>query len=197
MLCNFLRCHPSLPFYTLPSTTMSGPSPFATGPRPEEDPLPQCPPRPPAQLWGAERAAAPPPTPVLVPRCPNPRSEAGLVPGEGGASLEDLEPHPAPAFPRGTAETQTTSLRAPLSRSPARGKPSIPRDASCQSFRRGEACWLRPPPASPSRIGKCLCVSRPHEPALSPLPPQTGRGDGSERGRCLDLPAVPLLLGFE
>lgn len=102
---------------------MSVPSPFVTGPRLGEDPLPQCPPRPPAQLLGGQRSSAPFPLPasLLVPRCLNPQSMEGLVPAEGGAGLEELEPHPAPASPRGTAETQTTSLRAPLSPSPTKG----------------------------------------------------------------------------
>lgn len=117
MLCNFLRCHHSLPLTRcrVPSTTMSGLSPFVTGPRLGEDPLPQCPPRPPAQLLGGQRSSAPLPLPasLLVPRCLNPQSMEGLVPAEGGAGLEDLEPHPAPASPRGTAETQSPPFPVP------------------------------------------------------------------------------------
>lgn len=68
MLCNFLRCHHSLPLTRcrVPSTTMSGPSPFVTGPRLGEDPLPQCPPRPPAQLLGGPEEQRPLPAPRLA-----------------------------------------------------------------------------------------------------------------------------------
>lgn len=143
---------------------------------------------------GGQRSSSPL---LLVPRCLNPPARGGLVLGEGGASLEDLEPHPAPASPRGTAETQTTSLRAPLSPSPAKGK--TPRSHEMQVANRVDAarpvgCAHRPR-ASPG--SESAFVSAVHTSPPPPRRPQTGRGGGLERGRCLHLPTVPLLLGFE
>lgn len=150
MLCNFLRCHPSLPFYTLPSTTMSGPSPFATGPRPEEDPLPQCPPRPPAQLWGAGGAAAPPPTPLLVPPVPTRRARRGLCLGRVEPAWRTWSPILSPP-----SHVARQKLR------PRHSEPPFP------APRQGES-----PPSHAMRVANRLDAARPvgcaHRPRARP-----------------------------